>query len=54
MREQGRHINDTNFVSVCPHGYAKGPGQAKIGQFQIVAFVDEQILRLQITMEDAV
>lgn len=46
--------HDTNLMGVSPHGNAKCTSQAKIGEFQIVMFVDEQILRLEITMQDSV
>ena len=41
-------------MSISPHWDSESPSKAKIGQLQIVAFIYEQVLRLQIAMKDAV
>jgi len=37
-------------MSICSHGYPKSPSETEIGEFQIIAFIDEEVLRLQIAM----
>lgn len=41
-------------MRVSSHWNSKCPGESKIGKFQIVAFIDKEILRLKITVEDTV
>jgi len=43
-----------NLVSISPHWDSESPSKAKIGQLQIVAFIDEKVLRFQVPMKDAV
>jgi hypothetical protein len=40
-------------MSVCPHRNAKGACQSKVRKFQVVILVNEKILWLKITVEDA-
>jgi hypothetical protein len=41
-------------MGIRPHGYAKCPRKAKISQLQIIPLVNKEILRLQVSMKDAV
>ena len=41
-------------MSISPHWDSESPGKAKIGQLQIVAFINEKVLRFQVPMKDAV
>lgn len=41
------------LVSVRPHRNTKSAGKAKVRQFQVIPVVNEEILRFQIAMEDA-
>jgi hypothetical protein len=40
-------------MRVSPHGNTKCPGEAKVRQLQVVALVNEKILRLEIAVENA-
>lgn len=40
-------------MCVSPHRNAESPGQAKIRQLEVVALIDEEILRLEVSMKDA-
>jgi len=40
-------------MCVSPHGDTECPGKPKVCQLQVVAFVDEKILWLKVTVEDA-
>jgi hypothetical protein len=41
-------------MSISPHWDSESPSKAKIGQLQIVAFIDEKVLGFQVPMKDAV
>jgi hypothetical protein len=41
-------------VGVSAERNTEGAGQTKIGQLQVALLVDEQVLRLEITVKDAV
>ena len=43
-----------DLVSISPHWDSESSGKAKIGQLQIVAFINEKILWFQVPMKDAV
>ena len=43
-----------DLVSVSAERNTKGASQTKIGQLQVALLVDEQVLRLQVTVQDAV
>jgi hypothetical protein len=43
-----------DFVSVSAERNTKGASQTKIGQLQVALLVDEQVLRLEIAVQDAV
>jgi len=48
--EEGRKA--AHLMSVSSHWDAEGPGQSEVGQLQVVVLpIDEQVLRLQITMK---
>ena len=40
----------TNLVSVGSHGNAKRPRKSEISQLEVVGFIDEQVLRLEVSM----
>ena len=42
------------LVGVCAERDAKGSGQAKIGELEVALLVNEQVLRLQVAVQDAV
>lgn len=44
---------DTGLMCVRPHGYPESARKAEIGQLQIVSVVDQEILRLEITVQNA-
>jgi hypothetical protein len=41
-------------VGISPHGNTKRPRQAEICKLEVVTFVDQQVLGLEIPMEDSV
>jgi hypothetical protein len=41
-------------VRVSPHGNPERAREAEVGQLEVVARVDEEVLRLQVAVEDAV
>ena len=41
-------------MGVGPQGDTKRAGQAKVGKLQVALLVNEQVLRLQVAMQDAV
>jgi len=41
-------------VSIRSHGNAKGPRESEIGQLEIVLFVDEKVLRFEVSVQDSV
>ena len=41
-------------MRVCPHGDAEGASETKVSELEIVIFVDEEILWLEVTVEYAV
>ena len=43
-----------DFVCVGTERDAEGAGQTEIGQLQVAFLVDEQILRFEVTVQDAV
>jgi len=51
----GRAVPESDdLVSVSAERNTKGAGQTKIGQLQVALLVDEQVLRLEITVKNAV
>lgn len=40
-------------MRVRPHGYPESARKTEIGQLQIISFVDQEVLRLEITMQNA-
>jgi hypothetical protein len=40
-------------MRVSPHRNTECPGEPKISQLQVVAFVDEEVLWLEVAVEDA-
>lgn len=45
---------DPYLVGISPHGNTKRPRQAEICKLEVVAFVDQQVLGLEIAMKDSV
>ena len=43
-----------HLVGVRPDGGAKGPRQPKVGQLGLAGGVDQQVLRLEVTVQHAV
>jgi hypothetical protein len=43
-----------HLMRVSSHRNSKRPGESKIGKFQIVAFINKEILRLKIAVKDTV
>lgn len=43
-----------DLVGVCAERHAKGAGEPKIGELEVAVFVDEQVLRLEVAVQDAV
>lgn len=41
-------------MSISPQGNAKRPRESKVGQFEVALFVDQEVLRLEVAVEDAV
>ena len=41
-------------MRVAAHGNAKGAGQTKVGQLELLPVVDEQILRLEVAVQHLV
>lgn len=41
-------------MSISPHRDSESPGKAKVGQLQIVAFINEKVLGFQVPMKDTV
>ena len=41
-----------HFGRVTPHRNAKRPGQSEVGQLQLAALVDKQVLGFQVAVED--
>lgn len=58
MRERsaGGHVSDsdTHLMRVCPHGNAERAREPEVGQLEVVIRIDQQILRLEVAMQDAV
>ena len=46
-----RHKRRGYLVSIRPHWDTKGTGETEIGQLEIIMLVDEEILRLEISVE---
>ena len=45
-----RRVKKTNFVCIRAHWNSKRTGEAEVSQFEIIPFIDEKILRLEVTM----
>lgn len=45
--------NRAHLMGIGPHWDTEGPGKTEVGQLQIVALIDQEILWLEIPMEDA-
>lgn len=43
-----------NLVSVAPHGHTKRPSKSEVGELDVAVVVDEQVLRFEVAMQDAV
>ena len=43
-----------NFVGEGVDGDAKGPGKAKVGELELAFVVDQEVLRFEVAMEDAI
>jgi hypothetical protein len=43
-----------DLMSVNPHWDPKRPSKPKVGQLQIVAFINEKVLRFQVPMKNTV
>lgn len=41
-------------MGVSPHWYSECPSKSKVSQLQIVAFINEKVLRFQVPMKDTV
>lgn len=41
------------LVGVGPHGNAECACKAKVGELEVVAFVNEEVLRLQVAVQDS-
>lgn len=44
----------SDLVGVCPHRDAERTRKTEISELEIVVFVNQQVLRLEVTMENAV
>jgi hypothetical protein len=53
-RRFGERSYITHFVRECVHGYAKGPGQAKISELELSFPIDKQVLWFQIAVQDSI
>ncbi len=42
-----------HLVAVCFSGHTLGTGQSEVGQLQLALVVDEQVLRLQVSVQDS-
>ena len=51
MRGKGK---DARLVSVCPERDAERARETEIGELEVVVPVDQQVLRFEVAMEDAV
>lgn len=49
----GSGSKKTHLMSICPHRNAKRARKPEITKLEVIAFVNEEILRLQITVQDA-
>ena len=38
------------FVSIRSHGNAERPCESEIGQLEIISFIDEKVLRFEVSM----
>ena len=45
--------NRAHLMSISSHRDTKGSCKTKVGQLQIVTFIDKEILRLEVPMKDA-
>ena len=43
-----------NFIGERIDGDAEGPGEAKVGEFELAFVVDQEILRFEVTVEDPI
>ena len=39
-------------MSISPHRYSESPSKAKVGQLQIVAFINEKVLGFQVPVKN--
>lgn len=44
----------TYFVGICSHGDAECSREPEVGQLEIVIFVDEKVLRFEVSVQDSV
>jgi hypothetical protein len=45
-------LKATYLMGISSHRNTKGPGKSEISQFQVVALVDEEVLRLEVAMKN--
>ena len=43
----------TNLMRICPHGNAERASEPEVGELEVVIFIDQKILRLEVAVEDA-
>jgi hypothetical protein len=48
-----KHASTTYLVSVGSKGDSESASETKVGEFEITISVDEQVLRLEITVKDS-
>lgn len=44
----------THLVRICPQRDAESAREAEIGELEVLVLIDEQVLRLQVAVQDAV
>lgn len=44
---------ETHFMSISTKGNAESPSKAKVRKFEVQVFVNEQILRFEITVQNS-
>ena len=42
----------TNLMRICPHGNAERASESEVGELEVVIFIDQKILRLEVAVED--
>src|SRR5690349_8603635 len=57
LRQLGFHLRVVRYahlVGICPERHTKGTGETEICQLKVAVFVNQQVLRLQVTVQNTV